>query len=116
MGRPACPTDFDHPTLTGYDSLHPLAEGEVGRLGVAIDTAHDMADLFDGIPIDKVSISLTINHPAIVLLSFLLAHAEQTGVPWNALRGTVQNDSLKEFHGQKTFALPPRGAYRMTMT
>ena len=114
-GQTGLSTDFDHPTLTGYDSLHPLAEGEVGRLGVAIDTAHDMADLFDGIPIDKVSISLTINHPAIVLLSFLLAHAEQTGVPWNALRGTVQNDSLKEFHGQKTFALPPRGAYRMTM-
>lgn len=114
-GQTGLSTDFDHPTLTGYDSLHPLAEGEVGRLGVAIDTARDMSDLFDGIPIDKVSISLTINHPAIVLLSFLLAHAEKAGVPWDALRGTVQNDSLKEFHGQKTFALPPRGAYRMTM-
>ncbi len=114
-GQTGLSTDFDHPTLTGYDSLHPLSEGEVGRLGVAIDTARDMSDLFDGIPIDKVSISLTINHPAIVLLSFLLAHAEKVGVPWETLRGTVQNDSLKEFHGQKTFALPPRGAYRMTM-
>lgn len=114
-GQTGLSTDFDHPTLTGYDSLHPLAEGEVGRLGVAIDTARDMSDLFDGIPIDKVSVSLTINHPAIVLLSFLLAHAEQAGVAWESLRGTVQNDSLKEFHGQKTFALPPRGAYRMTM-
>ena len=114
-GQTGLSTDFDHPTLTGYDSTHSLSEGEVGRLGVAIDTARDMADLFDGIPIDKVSISLTINHPAIVLLSFLLAHAEDAGVPWESLRGTVQNDSLKEFHGQKTFALPPRGAYRMTM-
>ncbi len=114
-GQTGLSTDFDHPTLTGYDSTHPLAAGEVGRLGVAIDTAHDMSDLFHNIPIDQVSISLTINHPAIILLSFLLAHAEQTGVPWRNLRGTVQNDSLKEFHGQKTFALPPRGAYRMTM-
>ena len=114
-GQTGLSTDFDHPTLTGYDSVHPLAEGEVGRLGVAIDTARDMSDLFDGIPIDRVSISLTINHPAIVLLSFLLTHAERVGVAWNELRGTVQNDSLKEFHGQKTFALPPRGAYRMTM-
>ena len=114
-GQTGLSTDFDHPTLTGYDSVHPLSEGEVGRLGVAIDTARDMSDLFDGIPIDQVSISLTINHPAIVLLSFLLTHAEKVGVRWDALRGTVQNDSLKEFHGQKTFALPPRGAYRMTM-
>jgi methylmalonyl-CoA mutase N-terminal domain/subunit len=114
-GQTGLSTDFDHPTLTGYDSLHPLAEGEVGRLGVAIDTLPDMADLFDGIPLDEVSISLTINHPAMVLLAFLLAHAESQGTPWKRLRGTVQNDSLKEFHGQKTFALPPRGAFRMTM-
>ena len=114
-GQTGLSTDFDHPTLTGYDSLHPLSEGEVGRLGVAIDTNQDMSDLFDGIPIDKVSISLTINHPAIILLSFLLNHAKKMGVSWENLRGTVQNDSLKEFHGQKTFALPPRGAYQMTM-
>ena len=114
-GQTGISTDFDHPTLTGYDSYDSLSEGEVGRLGVAIDTLPDMADLFDDIPLDKVSISLTINHPAIVLLSMLLAHAEGVGVPWAALRGTVQNDSLKEFHGQKTFALKPRGAYRLTM-
>ena len=114
-GQTGLSTDFDHPTLTGYDSLHPLSEGEVGRLGVAIDTNQDMSELFDGIPIDQVSISLTINHPAIILLSFLLNHAEKIGVSWEKLRGTVQNDSLKEFHGQKTFALPPRGAYQMTM-
>ena len=114
-GQTGLSTDFDHPTLTGYDSLHPLAEGEVGRLGVAIDTLPDMADLFESIPLDEVSISLTINHPAIVMLSFLLAHAEERGTAWNRLRGTVQNDALKEFHGQKTFALPPRGAYRVSM-
>ena len=114
-GQTGISTDFDHPTLTGYDSDHPLAEGEVGRLGVAIDTLKDMDDLFQGIPLDSVSISLTINHPAIVLLSMLLTHAESRGVPWQRLRGTVQNDSLKEFHGQKTFALPPRPAFKLTM-
>ena len=114
-GQTGISTDFDHPTLTGYDSDHPLAEGEVGRLGVAIDTLKDMDDLFQGIPLDSVSISLTINHPAIVLLSMLLTHVESQGVPWQRLRGTVQNDSLKEFHGQKTFALPPRPAFKLTM-
>jgi len=114
-GQTGLSTDFDHPTLTGYDSVHPLAEGEVGRLGVAIDTLPDMADLLDDIPLDGVSVSLTINHPTIALLAFLLAHAQNVGTPWSALRGTVQNDSLKEFHGQKTFALPPRGAFRATM-
>jgi methylmalonyl-CoA mutase N-terminal domain/subunit len=114
-GQTGLSTDFDHPTLTGYDSAHPLAEGEVGRLGVAIDTLPDMADLLDDIPLDGVSVSLTINHPTIALLGFLLAHAQSVGTPWSALRGTVQNDSLKEFHGQKTFALPPRGAFRATM-
>ena len=114
-GQTGLSTDFDHPTLTGYDSLHPLSEGEVGRLGVAIDTLPDMADLFDGIPLDKVSISLTVNHPAIVLLAFLLEHAKDQGVGWDRLRGTVQNDSLKESFGQKTFAVPPRGGFRLTM-
>ncbi len=114
-GQTGLSTDFDHPTLTGYDSAHPLAEGEVGRLGVAIDTLADMADLYEGIALDEVSISLTINHPAIVLLSMLLAHAKERGVPWERLRGTVQNDALKEFFGQKTYALGPRGGFRLTM-
>jgi methylmalonyl-CoA mutase N-terminal domain/subunit len=113
-GQTGISTDFDHPTLTGYDSDHELAEGEVGRLGVAIDTVRDMDDLFQGIPQDQVSVSLTINHPAIVILSMFLAVARQRGVPWQALRGTVQNDSLKEFHGQKTFALPPGPALKLT--
>ena len=113
-GQTGLSTDFDHPTLTGYDSDHELAEGEVGRLGVAIDTAADMGELFDGIPLDQASVSLTINHPAIVLLAMFLHTAERLGTPWESLRGTVQNDSLKEFHGQKTFALPPGPALKLT--
>ena len=113
-GQTGLSTDFDHPTLTGYDSDHELAEGEVGRLGVAIDTAADMGELFDGIPLEQASVSLTINHPAIVLLAMFLHAAERRGIPWPALRGTVQNDSLKEFHGQKTFALPPAPALKLT--
>ena len=113
-GQTGISTDFDHPTLTGYDSDHELAEGEVGRLGVAVDTVQDMADLFEGIDLDRVSVSLTINHPAAVLLGMLLSVADGRGVPWTALRGTVQNDSLKEYHGQKTYALPPRPSLKLT--
>ena len=113
-GQTGLSTDFDHPTLTGYDSDHELAEGEVGRLGVAIDTAADMGELFEGIPLEQASVSLTINHPAIVLLAMFLHTAEKRGTPWPSLRGTVQNDSLKEFHGQKTFALPPGPALKLT--
>ena len=113
-GQTGISTDFDHPTLTGYDSDHELAEGEVGRLGVAIDTINDVQDLFDGIALDQVSVSLTINHPAIVILSMFLATARKGGVAWKSLRGTAQNDSLKEFHGQKTFALAPRPSLKLT--
>ena len=113
-GQTGISTDFDHPTLTGYDSDHELAEGEVGRLGVAIDTVQDMSDLFQGIPQDQVSVSLTINHPAIVILSMYLATARQRGVDWQALRGTAQNDSLKEFHGQKTFAFGPGPSLKLS--
>ena len=113
-GQTGISTDFDHPTLTGYDSDHELAEGEVGRLGVAIDSVRDMDDLFLDIPLDQVSVSLTINHPAIVLLGMFLSVAQQRGVNWNTLRGTVQNDSLKEFHGQKTFTLGPGPSLKLT--
>lgn len=113
-GQNGISTDFDHPTLTGYDSDHDLAEGEVGRLGVAIDSVQDMDDLFLDIPLDKVSVSLTINHPAIVLMGMFLSVSEKRGVDWKALRGTVQNDSLKEFHGQKTFALGPGPSLKLT--
>ena len=113
-GQTGISTDFDHPTLTGYDSDHELAEGEVGRLGVAVDTVRDMDDLFEEIPLDQVSVSLTINHPAIVILSMYLANARRRGIAWPALRGTAQNDSLKEFHGQKTFALGPGPSLKLT--
>ena len=113
-GQTGISTDFDHPTLTGYDSDHELAEGEVGRLGVAIDSVRDMEDLFLDIPLDKVSVSLTINHPAIVLMGMFLSVSEKRGVDWKSLRGTVQNDSLKEFHGQKTFALGPSPSLKLT--
>ena len=113
-GQTGISTDFDHPTLTGYDSDHELAEGEVGRLGVAIDSVRDMDDLFLDIPLDKVSVSLTINHPAIVLMGMFLSVARSRGVDWGTLRGTVQNDSLKEFHGQKTFALGPGPSLKLT--
>ena len=113
-GQNGISTDFDHPTLTGYDSDHELAEGEVGRLGVAIDSVRDMDDLFFNIPLDEVSVSLTINHPAIVLMGMFLSVADKRRVDWKSLRGTVQNDSLKEFHGQKTFALGPRPSLKLT--
>ena len=113
-GQTGISTDFDHPTLTGYDSDHELAEGEVGRLGVAVDTVQDMHDLFDGIAMEQVSVSLTINHPAIAILGMFLATARKRGVAWEALRGTAQNDSLKEFHGQKTFALGPAPSLKLT--
>ena len=113
-GQTGISTDFDHPTLTGYDSDHELAEGEVGRLGVAIDTVKDMEELFKGIPLDSTSVSLTINHPAIVMLGMFLDVAQRGGNHWHSLRGTVQNDSLKEFHGQKTFVLPPGPSLKLT--
>ena len=113
-GQTGLSTDFDHPTLTGYDSDDELADGEVGRLGVAIDCIRDMDELFDGIPLDQVGISFTINHPAITMLGMFLGVAESRGVPWDRLRGTVQNDSLKEFHGQKTYALPPEASLKVT--
>ncbi len=113
-GQTGISTDFDHPTLTGLDSDHELSDGEVGRLGVAVDTLSDMHDLFDGIDLGQVSVSMTINHPAIVMLGMFLSVARSKGMDWPALRGTVQNDSLKEFHGQKTFALPPEPSLKLT--
>ena len=113
-GQTGLSTDFDHPTLTGYDSDHELAEGEVGRLGVAVDTVRDVEELYQDIALDQVSVSLTINHPAIVILSMYLANAQRRGISWPALRGTAQNDSLKEFHGQKTFALGPAPSLKLT--
>src|SRR5688572_24701765 len=104
---------FDLPTQIGYDSDHPLATGEVGRVGVAIDSLEDMADLFDGIPLDRVSTSMTINATAIILLALYAAVARRHGVPLATLSGTVQNDILKEYVARGTYIYPPRASLRI---
>jgi methylmalonyl-CoA mutase N-terminal domain/subunit len=98
---------FDLPTQIGYDSDHPLARGEVGRVGVAIDSIDDMRRLFDDIPLDQVTVSMTINATAAILLALYLAVAEERGVAWEKLGGTVQNDILKEYAARGTYIYPP---------
>src|SRR4051794_38262764 len=97
-GQTGLSTAFDLPTLMGLDSDDPRSLGEVGRLGVAVDTLDDVRDLYAGIDLDRVSVSMTINAPAAVVMAFFLANAADQGSDWNALRGTIQNDILKEFH------------------
>src|SRR5216117_1092198 len=104
---------FDLPTQIGYDSDHSLAAGEVGRVGVAIDSIEDMATLFDGIPLDKVSTSMTINATAIILLALYVAVAKRQGVATAKLSGTVQNDILKEYVARGTYIYPPRPSLRI---
>ena len=104
---------FDLPTQIGYDSDHPLAEGEVGKVGVAIDSLADMEILFDGIPLDKVSTSMTINAPASVLLAMYIAVAEKQGVSADKLRGTIQNDILKEYVARGTYIFPTEESMRL---
>ena len=104
---------FDLPTQIGYDSDHPLAAGEVGKVGVAIDSIEDMATLFDGIPLDRVSTSMTINATAIVLLALYAAVAKRQGVALATLSGTVQNDILKEYVARGTYIYPPRPSLRI---
>jgi len=104
---------FDLPTQMGYDSDHPFAMGEVGRVGVAIDTLSDMQVLFDGIPLEKVSTSMTINATASTLLSMYLVMARRQGTDWNLLRGTIQNDILKEYMARGTYIYPPRASMRI---
>src|SRR5690349_17437470 len=104
---------FDLPTQIGYDSDHALAAGEVGRVGVAIDSIEDMAALFDGIPLDRVSTSMTINATAIILLALYIAVAKRQGVAAGALSGTVQNDILKEYVARGTYIYPPRPSMRI---
>jgi methylmalonyl-CoA mutase N-terminal domain/subunit len=104
---------FDLPTQMGYDSDHPLAAGEVGRVGVAIDSIEDMAELFEGVPLDRVSTSMTINSTAIILLALYVAVARRQGVPDGALAGTVQNDILKEYIARGTYIFPPRPSLRI---
>ena len=104
---------FDLPTQMGYDSDHPMSEGEVGKVGVAIDSLADMEVLFDGIPLDKVSTSMTINAPAAVLLAMYIAVAEKQGVSAEKLRGTIQNDILKEYIARGTYIFPPKPSMRL---
>jgi methylmalonyl-CoA mutase N-terminal domain/subunit len=112
-GQTGLSTAFDLPTLMGLDSDDPLSLGEVGRLGVAVDTLDDMHTLFEGIDLAKVSVSMTINAPAIVAMAFFLANAQDNGVDWKDLRGTIQNDILKEFHAQNEFVFPPEPHVRL---
>jgi methylmalonyl-CoA mutase N-terminal domain/subunit len=112
-GQTGLSVAFDFPTLMGYDSDHPRSEGEVGKTGVAISSLADMETLFDGIPLDQVSTSMTINGPAIILYCFYIAAAEKQGVPSHKLRGTVQNDILKEYMAQHAWVYPIEPALRL---
>jgi len=114
-GQTGLSVAFDLPTQTGYDSDHPMAMGEVGKVGVAIDTIDDMRVLFDQIPLDQVTTSMTINAPATVLLSMYLAVAEEQGVPYDKVGGTVQNDILKEIICRGLYIYPPRDSMRLTV-
>ena len=104
---------FDFPTLMGYDADHPRSEGEVGKTGVSISSLADMETLFDGIPLDQVSTSMTINGPALILYCFYIAAAEKQGVPASKIRGTVQNDILKEYMAQHAWCFPIEPALRL---
>src|SRR5579885_2951148 len=113
QGQTGLSVAFDLPTLMGYDSDHPCSEGEVGKCGVAICSLEDMEILFRGIPLGEVSVSMTINSPAAVLWAMYLAVAEQQGVAWSRLSGTIQNDILKEYIAQKEYIFPPRPSMRL---
>ena len=112
-GQTGLSVAFDFPTLMGYDSDHPRSLGEVGKCGVAISSLEDMETLFDGIPLDKVSVSMTINGPAIILFAFYVVTAEKQGVDSKVLRGTVQNDILKEYMAQHAWVYPVEPALKL---
>jgi methylmalonyl-CoA mutase, N-terminal domain len=113
QGQTGLSVAFDFPTLMGYDSDHPRSEGEVGKCGVAISSLADMETLFEGIPLDKVSTSMTINGPALILFCFYVAAAEKQGVPAERIQGTVQNDILKEYMAQHAWCFPIEPALRL---
>ncbi len=113
QGQTGLSVAFDLPTQIGYDSDHQLSAGEVGKVGVAIDSLADMEILFDGIPLDKVSTSMTINAPAAVLLAMYMGVAEKQGVPLGKLSGTIQNDILKEYVARGTYIFPPAPSMRL---
>jgi len=113
QGQMGLSVAFDLPTQMGYDSDHPLAEGEVGKAGVAVPSLADMERLFHGIPIDKISTSMTINSPAAILLAMYLAIGEDQGVSFDHIAGTTQNDILKEYIARKTYIFPPEFSMRL---
>lgn len=113
QGQTALNVAFDLPTQLGLDSDDPVAEGEVGRLGMAIDTLKDLEEAFDGIPIDRISTSLTVNSIASIMLAMYLTVAENHGVPWKEIRGTTQNDILKEYIGRGTWIFPVEPSIRL---
>ncbi len=112
-GQTGLSVAFDFPTLMGYDSDHPRSEGEVGKCGVAVSSLADMETLFDGIPLDRVSTSMTINGPAAMLFCFYVAAAERQGVPIDRLQGTIQNDILKEYMAQHAWIFPAEPALKV---
>jgi methylmalonyl-CoA mutase N-terminal domain/subunit len=112
-GQTGLSVAFDFPTLMGYDSDHPRSLGEVGVCGAAISSLADMETLFEGIPLDRVSVSMTINGPASILFAFYVAAAERQGVPLDQIRGTAQNDILKEYQAQHAWVYPPEPALRL---
>ncbi len=112
-GQTGLSVAFDLPTQIGYDPDHPMALGEVGKVGVSIPTVHDMARLFEGIPLDKVSTSMTINAPAAILLAMYIVVGKRQGVEPHKLRGTVQNDILKEYIARGTYIFPPKPSMRL---
>ncbi|MFO7734717.1 MAG: methylmalonyl-CoA mutase family protein, partial [bacterium] len=113
QGQTGLSVAFDLPTQIGYDSDHPISSGEVGKVGVAIDSIEDMKILFDGIPLDKVSTSMTINSTASILLAMYIAVAEEQGVGMEKITGTIQNDILKEYIARGTYRFPPRPSMRI---
>jgi methylmalonyl-CoA mutase N-terminal domain/subunit len=115
QGMPGLSVAFDIPTQVGYDSDHPMAEGGVGRVGVAVDSLADMETIFEGIPLDKVSTSMTINAPATILLAMYIAVGEKQGVSPEKLTGTTQNDILKEFIARGTYIFPPEPSLRLVL-
>lgn len=112
-GQTGLSVAFDMPTLMGYDSDSPRARGEIGKCGVAIDTIKDMEELFEGLPVDRLTTSMTINPPASVIWAMYIAAAENRGIHRKLLGGTIQNDMLKEFIAQKTFMLPPEPSVKL---
>ncbi len=113
QGQTGLSVAFDLPTQLGLDSDHPQAQGEVGKVGVAIDSIHDMETLFKGIPLDKVSVSMTINSTAAVILAMYLAMASKRRISWSKLAGTIQNDLLKEYIARGTYIFPPQASLKI---